>query len=71
MSTPTFFGIYAPAGTPKPIIDKVNAAIVKVGSKPEFQKRNMIAARHRAGAQLAGAVRQGDWSRTTPKASPW
>jgi tripartite-type tricarboxylate transporter receptor subunit TctC len=38
---PTFFGVYAPVGTPKPIIDKVNAAIVKVGSQPEFQKRNM------------------------------
>ena len=38
---PTFFGIYAPAGTPKPMIDKINAAVVKVGSKPEFQQRHM------------------------------
>jgi len=38
---PTFFGIYAPTGTPKPIIDKVNAAIAKVASKPEFQQRHM------------------------------
>ena len=38
---PTFFGIYAPTGTPKPIIDKLNKAIVKVASDPEFQKRNM------------------------------
>ena len=38
-STPAFFGIYAPTGTPKPIIDKFNQAIVKVASKPEFQKR--------------------------------
>lgn len=36
------FGIYAPAGTPKPIIDKLNAALVKVGNDPDFQKRNMI-----------------------------
>ena len=36
------FGIYAPAGTPKPIVDKVHAAIVKVASNPEFQQRNMI-----------------------------
>ncbi len=36
----TFFGIYAPTGTPKPIIDKLNAAIVKIASKPEFQKRH-------------------------------
>jgi tripartite-type tricarboxylate transporter receptor subunit TctC len=39
----TFFGIYAPTGTPKPIIDKLNKAIVKVASDPEFQKRNMVA----------------------------
>lgn len=38
----TFFGIYAPTGTPAPIIDKLNKAIVKVASNPEFQKRNMI-----------------------------
>jgi len=39
----TFFGIYAPTGTPKPLIDKLNKAIVKVASDPEFQKRNMVA----------------------------
>ncbi|MEX2033893.1 MAG: tripartite tricarboxylate transporter substrate binding protein [Xanthobacteraceae bacterium] len=38
----TFFGIYAPTGTPKPIVDKLNKAIVKVASDPEFQKRNML-----------------------------
>jgi tripartite-type tricarboxylate transporter receptor subunit TctC len=38
----TFFGIYAPTGTPKPIIDKLNKAIVKVASNPEFQKRHMV-----------------------------
>jgi tripartite-type tricarboxylate transporter receptor subunit TctC len=38
----TFFGIYAPAGTPKPIIDRLNQAVVKVASNPEFQKRHMV-----------------------------
>jgi tripartite-type tricarboxylate transporter receptor subunit TctC len=38
----TFFGIYAPAGTPKPIIDKLNKAIVTAASNPEFQQRNLI-----------------------------
>jgi tripartite-type tricarboxylate transporter receptor subunit TctC len=38
----TFFGIYAPTGTPKPIVDKLNQAIVKVASNPEFQKRHML-----------------------------
>jgi tripartite-type tricarboxylate transporter receptor subunit TctC len=35
----TFFGIYAPAGTPKPIIDKLNKSIAAVGSKPEFVQK--------------------------------
>jgi tripartite-type tricarboxylate transporter receptor subunit TctC len=38
----TFFGIFAPAGTPKPIVDKLNAAIVAVESKPDFQERFLI-----------------------------
>jgi tripartite-type tricarboxylate transporter receptor subunit TctC len=37
-----FFGIYAPAATPKPIVDKLNKAIVKVASNPEFQNRHMV-----------------------------
>ena len=37
------FGLHAPAGTPKPIVDKINKAVVKVASNPEFQKRHMIA----------------------------
>jgi tripartite-type tricarboxylate transporter receptor subunit TctC len=39
----TFFGIYAPTGTPKAMIDKMHAGVVKVASKPEFQKRHMTA----------------------------
>ena len=35
------FGMHVPLGTPKPIVDKLNAAIVKVASDPEFQKRHM------------------------------
>ena len=38
----TFFGIYAPAGTPKPIIDKLNKTIVAIGSKPDFQQKFLI-----------------------------
>ena len=36
------FGIHVPAGTSKPIIDKLNQAIVKIASKEEFQKRHMF-----------------------------
>ncbi len=35
----TFFGIYAPAGTPKPIIDKLNKLIAAVGTKPAFVQK--------------------------------
>jgi tripartite-type tricarboxylate transporter receptor subunit TctC len=38
---PSNFGVYAPAGTPKAIIDKFSQGIVKVASAPEFQKRHM------------------------------
>ena len=40
---PAFFGIFAPTGTPRPMIDKFHAGLVKVASNPEFQKRHMIA----------------------------
>jgi tripartite-type tricarboxylate transporter receptor subunit TctC len=38
----TFFGIFAPVGTPAPIVDKLNKAIAAVGSKPDFQQRFLI-----------------------------
>jgi tripartite-type tricarboxylate transporter receptor subunit TctC len=37
------FGLHAPAGTPQSVVDKVNKAVVKIGSNPEFQKKHMIA----------------------------
>jgi tripartite-type tricarboxylate transporter receptor subunit TctC len=36
------YNLLAPAGTPKPIIDKLHKAVVKIGSNPEFQKRFII-----------------------------
>lgn len=38
----TFFGIYAPAGTPKPIIAKLNKAIVSVEAEADFQQKYLI-----------------------------
>ena len=38
----TFFGIMAPTGTPLPIIEKLNKAIVAVESKPDFQQKFLI-----------------------------
>ncbi len=37
------YGIHMPKGTPKEIVDKMNKAIVKIASDPEFQKRHIIA----------------------------
>jgi tripartite-type tricarboxylate transporter receptor subunit TctC len=39
----TFFGLYAPMGTPKPIIDRLYKEVHKIASKPEFLKRHLIA----------------------------
>ncbi len=36
------FGIHAPLGTPRPIVDKLHQVIVKAVSNPEFQKRHMF-----------------------------
>jgi tripartite-type tricarboxylate transporter receptor subunit TctC len=38
----TFFGIYAPVGTPKSIVDKLNKMIVTVGSKPDFEQKYLF-----------------------------
>ena len=35
----TFFGLYAPTGTPKPILERLYSETKKIVSKPEFQKR--------------------------------
>lgn len=37
----SWFGLMAPAGTPAPIIDKLNAAVLKALAKPDVQKRMM------------------------------
>jgi tripartite-type tricarboxylate transporter receptor subunit TctC len=38
----TFFGIFAPAGTPQPILEKLSKAMAAIGSKPDFQQRFLI-----------------------------
>jgi tripartite-type tricarboxylate transporter receptor subunit TctC len=39
----TWYGLFAPAGTPKAIIDKLNAEIVRVVSDKAFQEKYIIA----------------------------
>ena len=38
----TWYGLFAPAGTPRDIIDKLNGTVVKIASQPDFQKRHII-----------------------------
>ncbi|SPS02423.1 tripartite tricarboxylate transporter substrate binding protein [Cupriavidus taiwanensis] len=39
----TWFGVLAPAATPKPVVTRLNAEIVKIVSSPNFQQRMMAA----------------------------
>ena len=41
-----WWGIYAPAGTPKPIIDKFHAELVKVLAQPDVRKTLTETPRH-------------------------
>ncbi len=38
----TFFGIYAPAGTPTPIVEQAYKAIAEIGAKPDFQQKFLL-----------------------------
>ena len=40
----TWYGLFAPAGTPKAIVDKLNSEIVRVVSDPDFQQNSSSAA---------------------------
>ena len=39
---PTWFGLFAPAGTPKPIIEKIHAEVVRVTSDLAWRQKNFI-----------------------------
>jgi tripartite-type tricarboxylate transporter receptor subunit TctC len=41
--TRAYFGLLAPAGTPRAITDRVRAEIVKIASEPGFRQKQMIA----------------------------
>jgi tripartite-type tricarboxylate transporter receptor subunit TctC len=40
--TRAFFGILAPAATPRPIIDRLRSEIVRIAREPAFQNRHLI-----------------------------
>jgi tripartite-type tricarboxylate transporter receptor subunit TctC len=39
---PVYFGFVAPAGTPKPIIEKLHAEISRIGNEPSFRQKRLI-----------------------------
>jgi tripartite-type tricarboxylate transporter receptor subunit TctC len=39
---PPWFGLFAPAGTPLPIVDKVHDEVVRIAAVPEWRQRNFI-----------------------------
>ena len=61
--SPTFFGIYAPEGTPKPIIDKLNKAIVAVGIEAGLPAEIPDQPGLTPVAGIGGAIRQGTTGR--------
>lgn len=40
--TRVYFGLVAPAGTPKPIINKIREDVARIGSEPAFRKKQFI-----------------------------
>ncbi len=39
---PTWFGLFAPAGTPRPIIEKIHAEVVRITSDPAWRQKNFV-----------------------------
>jgi tripartite-type tricarboxylate transporter receptor subunit TctC len=39
---PVYFAFVAPAGTPKPIIDKLHEEISRIGTEPSFRQKRLI-----------------------------
>jgi tripartite-type tricarboxylate transporter receptor subunit TctC len=39
---PPWFGLFAPAGTPRPIVEKINAEVVRIASDPAWRQKNFI-----------------------------
>jgi tripartite-type tricarboxylate transporter receptor subunit TctC len=38
----TWFGLFAPAGTPRAIVDRVHADVVAITSDPSFRQKNYV-----------------------------
>jgi tripartite-type tricarboxylate transporter receptor subunit TctC len=54
----SWYGLFAPAGTPKPIVDKIAKDVASIVSDPGFRERHLTA--RSLVPEHAGAVRRGD-----------
>ena len=67
MTTESFCGIFAPARTPKAVVDKLNTAITQVITAPEFQKQLLV-----QGLEVAPVITPEQFSSLMKKAtSEW
>ena len=55
---PPWFGLFAPAGTPQPIVDKVHAEVMRIASVPDWRQKQFRRARGRARDRSARRVHQ-------------
>jgi tripartite-type tricarboxylate transporter receptor subunit TctC len=39
---PPWFGLFAPAGTPRPVLDRLNAEVVRLSKDPAWRQKNFI-----------------------------
>ena len=39
---PPWFGLFAPAGTPQPIVDRIHAEVMRICAEPTFRQKNFI-----------------------------
>jgi tripartite-type tricarboxylate transporter receptor subunit TctC len=39
---PVYFGFVSPAGTPKPIIEKLHDEISRIGNEPSFRQKRLV-----------------------------
>ena len=53
----TWFGLFAPAGTPRPIIERVHADVVEITSDPVFRQKNYVERAIEYGVEHARGVR--------------
>ena len=56
----SWYGLFVPPGTPKPIVDKIAKEVASIVSDPAFRQRHLTARSLTPGGQYAGAVRRRD-----------